>query len=909
MPSGKWLVLDDVVYTPSSGINGSVYLDLNQNCLKETNETGISGRSLLIQPGNIVVQTNSAGDWHLDSLPIGTYSISVDTSGSWISTCPTIQYFTYNGGSVFYAPDFGFVSTTPCATANVSIHMPFIRRGFSNQRVYVQACNEQISTRILNSAYTVVELDQHLTVQAASNTYTSLGNNRFQVNLGNLAPGQCSNIWFDCQVSMNTVLGQTLCMNAVMYPIDSCSLNQTPEPFTPGTVSPCNTPWDRSSLRVEGECVNDSIRFVIYNTGSSSNGNMTCFAPVRLYIDGQYVMLDSIQLAGGDSAVFMFSGDGRTWRLEADQHPLHPGFSHPNASVELCGNAANWIPNLINNMPQDDIDPAIDIYCGITTGSYDPNDKTGFPLGLGTTHDILPNQDIEYLIRFQNTGTDTAFTIVIRDTLQNDFDLFSVRSGVSSNNYEFRMYGPRVLEWTFNNIMLPDSNVNEPASHGFVKFTVKQNRDLPIGTLLENSAAIYFDFNPPIITNTYFHTIDTPRPAAQIVRQTISTAACNSYNFHGYNFAAPGNYFVPVSNNGIDSLYILQLTDLATNNTINTVVCGSYTLNGQNYTSSGTYTQSFTNAAGCDSTITLNLTILNNNALILNETACDSYMLNGQNYTASGTYSITIPNSVGCDSVITLNLNINNSSNHVIDESSCGFYSLNGMIYTSSGTYTQILTNAAGCDSIITLKVAIFNNSNTVLTESACTEYTLNGQTYTRSGTYNQMFTNASGCDSLVTLNLTLVDTSISINNNILTANTANATYQWLDCDNGFAPISGATGQTFEPTANGSYAVQIINGGCTVQSGCFNYVNTAITAHELSGINVYPNPTTGKLNLDFGNLQQVSTQLIDLNGRLLMQLFFENQNGQIDMTELPAGMFFLRISSNGKTETIRVVKH
>jgi uncharacterized repeat protein (TIGR01451 family) len=156
----------------------------------------------------------------------------------------------------------------------------------------------------------------------------------------------------------------------------------------------------------------------------------------------------------------------------------------------------------------DDADPFVDIYCGLVTGSYDPNDKTGYPLGIGSTHDILPNQEIEYLIRFQNTGTDTAFTVVIRDTLSMDFDIFSVRSGAASNDYSFRMYGPRVLEWTFSNIMLPDSIVNEAGSHGFVKFNVKQQRDLANGTVLENSAAIYFDFNAPIFTNTSLHTVN-----------------------------------------------------------------------------------------------------------------------------------------------------------------------------------------------------------------------------------------------------------------------------------------------------------------------------------------------------------------------------------------------------------------
>ena len=218
-----------------------------------------------------------------------------------------------------------------------------------------------------------------------------------------------------------------------------------------------------------------------------------------------------VKLNGNDSLVITFLSDGRTWRLEADQHPLHPGNSHPNATVEACGNAtlitANWTPNLVATMPQDDADPVVDIYCGVVSGSYDPNDKTGYPTGVDFGHYILPNQQMQYVIRFQNTGTDTAFKVVIRDTLETDLNIFSVVSGVSSHNYSFRMYGPRILEWTFNNIMLPDSFNSEPNSHGFVTFTVEQNENLPSGTSIDNSAAIYFDFNAPVITNTSHHEI------------------------------------------------------------------------------------------------------------------------------------------------------------------------------------------------------------------------------------------------------------------------------------------------------------------------------------------------------------------------------------------------------------------
>jgi uncharacterized repeat protein (TIGR01451 family) len=185
----------------------------------------------------------------------------------------------------------------------------------------------------------------------------------------------------------------------------------------------------------------------------------------------------------------------------------HPGNSQPNAFVERCGNAANWTPGEVNDYPQDDADPVIDIFCEEVSGSYDPNDKRGYPNGVTNMNYIQPNQQLQYVIRFQNTGNDTAFTVVIRDTLDTDLNIFTVTSGVSSHNYEFRMYGPRVLEWTFNNINLPDSTIDQVGSNGFVTFHVEQNPNLSPGTVITNDADIYFDFNDPITTNTTVHRI------------------------------------------------------------------------------------------------------------------------------------------------------------------------------------------------------------------------------------------------------------------------------------------------------------------------------------------------------------------------------------------------------------------
>jgi len=492
-----------------TSIYGSVYQDFNQNCIIDSNDINLAGRSLLINPGNIIVQTDNSGVWGLDSLPIGNYTITVDTSGPWLPTCPITQNFTVvHPDSLLLAPPFGFISTSPCPSPRVTINAPFLRPGFSNQRVYVQACNDNLATNPLDSGYVIIELDSSLTVQSSSLSYSSLGNNQYQVDLSTINTGNCIDFWLECTLSPSTILGQSICMSATLLPIDSCVLDNIPNSYLSNTISPCTLPWDHSSLQVTGSCVNDSVRFVIQNTGLPVMGDMDCYAPMRLYIDGLYTLLDSIQLAGGDSIVFMFDGNGQTIRLEADQHPLHPGNSHPNASIELCGNPTNWTSNLINTLPHDDANPFVDIFCGIARGSYDPNDKRGFPLGVGNNHTILPNQDLEYVIRFQNTGTDTAFTVVIRDTLAIDLDILSVHAGVSSHDYEFKMYGSRILEWAFNNIMLPDNTTNEPASNGFVTFTVQQVSNLPNNTIIENSAGIYFDFNPPIITNTSIHTVN-----------------------------------------------------------------------------------------------------------------------------------------------------------------------------------------------------------------------------------------------------------------------------------------------------------------------------------------------------------------------------------------------------------------
>ncbi|MBK8228275.1 MAG: SprB repeat-containing protein [Flavobacteriales bacterium] len=138
----------------------------------------------------------------------------------------------------------------------------------------------------------------------------------------------------------------------------------------------------------------------------------------------------------------------------------------------------------------------------LVTGSYDPNDKLAATSSGWSDELYYIDQDewIDYTIRFQNTGTDTAFTVVITDTLAAELDMASFQQRVASHAFEVAFKPGRVVEWTFADILLPDSNVNEPASHGSVQFRIRPAQPLLAGTVIENIANIYFDFNDPVIT-------------------------------------------------------------------------------------------------------------------------------------------------------------------------------------------------------------------------------------------------------------------------------------------------------------------------------------------------------------------------------------------------------------------------
>ena len=250
-------------------------------------------------------------------------------------------------------------------------------------------------------------------------------------------------------------------------------------------------------------------------------------------------------------------------------------------------------------------------------------------------------------------------------------------------------------------------------------------------------------------------------------------AVCGSFSWYEHaNMTASGSVnhtFVNGNANGCDSVVTLHLTILQCSTT-DVEACDSYTWHGTLYNTTGTY---------IDGTDTLNLTIKNSTNSVETVTACDSYTWHGTAYnTSNNTATFTTTNAAGCDSVVTLNLTINNSANSVETVSACDSYTWHGTTYTASNnTATYTTTTTAGCDSVVTLNLTINTASTGVETVTACDSYTWHGTTYTTSNnTATYTTANAAGCDSVVTLNLT-ISNSTSATETV----TACDSYSWND--------------------------------------------------------------------------------------------------------------------------------
>ena len=287
----------------------------------------------------------------------------------------------------------------------------------------------------------------------------------------------------------------------------------------------------------------------------------------------------------------------------------------------------------------------------------------------------------------------------------------------------------------------------------------------------------------------------------------------------------------------------------------------------------------------------------------------DSITVGTNTYNATGTYTDVFATSSLCDSTVITKLTVGplilwQQAFTICDSDSI---TVGSSTYNTSGNYTDTLTASNGCDSTVYTNLTVNASNHTYDTISACNSYTWNGNTYTESGTYQNAATNAFGCDSMSTLDLTIdsVDNGIINSSPTLSAVESGATYQWLDCDNGYAIIQGETNQSFTPASSGSYAVTITKNSCTDTSTCETVTIVSVTKNEIPGLFIHPNPTKDQITIDIkGYSGPIDVAVYDLSGKKIEATHLRT----INLNDYPTGTYLFKISYGNAVEDIKVIK-
>lgn len=481
--------------------------------------------------------------------------------------------------------------------------------------------------------------------------------------------------------------------------------------------------------------------------------------------------------------------------------------------------------------------------------AYDPNDKSVTPSGVENEGYIPLGQELEYLIRFQNTGNDTAFTVTIKDQLDSNLDFSSVNP-ISSSHHPMIVNIDQngEIEFIFENIMLPDSNVDYLGSQGFLKFRVSQLPDLLPNTPIENTAEIYFDLNPPVYTNTVLNTIECytiPFPNIFYNSPNLEPGVEGDFSFQWYLdgeeiVGAVGDTLIPFT----DGNYSVSVVD--------TYNCSEISPDYYYFVS------------------TTNLPIIN---ICQN----DSVSIFGNYEFESALFIDTLFNVQGFDSLIYQQLIV-----HEADFIEFEFQACNGDSIQVGSSYffetvqiTDSLQSINGCDSIIVTSLNFYDYPEVTLSsfdiDTICIDfppYNLPlgfpaGGVYSGPGIINEVF---------------------------------------------YPENAGEGFHTIYYTVANDFGCQGTDSTSITVEFCLSTVNRIANLN----LEVYPNPTSGQIKFEKkGELNSdLEIFLFDSNSRLILEytLLKSHDYLEIDISNEPSGTYFVHIYMEKEKYMLKLVK-
>ncbi|MEM6394702.1 MAG: hypothetical protein AAF741_00040 [Bacteroidota bacterium] len=348
-----------------------------------------------------------------------------------------------------------------------------------------------------------IELDPALTLIGSTLPPSSQNGNLLIFDLADLAPNDSEEFTLTVMVSCGLVEEESISTRATILP----DFNATcaPEPMD----------WDGAIIEVEGECEGDSISFKIRNVGSMLESTLN-----YIVVEDQVLIRpavefnqDSFDMAIGQEILVREENTGGTFRLIAEQSPNYNGNLFPTAVVEGCeGGPIEFTTGAVAQFPDNDGNLNIDILTQevLVFDIEIPLALRAYPRGYQDSI-ITPTTDLEYTIFFGLGDTSTLERVVIRDTLSPMLDFNSLEVGASSHPYDFVLSQNGVLKITFDSIQLladgGTGGVDPSPRQGYVTYRLSQKPNNSVGTVINNRAAVYFDYREPVFTNRVRHVV------------------------------------------------------------------------------------------------------------------------------------------------------------------------------------------------------------------------------------------------------------------------------------------------------------------------------------------------------------------------------------------------------------------
>jgi uncharacterized repeat protein (TIGR01451 family) len=491
------------------------------------------------------VNTSGANPWYV-YLPVPVYNSIIGdgelAGGNANFFGPTVKVI--SGPDTVYNINnfYGFTVSNPCIYGTVT------------GRVYVDH-NNDCSFNAGDVALSSIPVDWDANLNSPSMTFSTAGG--FYSDGSGMYTAKVLESWMlDYSVYIPSSY-------QFIFPSTACS----PASYLFTTLPQTNADFSlQCSSNVDVQCyagssgiIRPNVPFYLFPSVSNT-GCDSASGQLKLVLDNRVTYNPALSSAPAP----VVSGDTLTWNYSNLTNLTAGGYWNSFfANVHLTPATSVTTGDMLcfrvlTGVPAADMDPSNNDYsfCLPVVNSYDPNFKEVAPVGAGPSGGILYFSDtvLTYTVHFQNTGTAAAYNISVIDTLDTSLIANSLQIVGSSHLVSPEWIAPGVVKFNFYNINLADSTSNEAASHGSVTFKVKRQYPLAFGTRIKNTAGIYFDFNPAVVTNTVSNLILEP---LGIDQATLNTAGISVYP----NPFEQSTAFV-ISSDKVGGVYSFELSDV-----------------------------------------------------------------------------------------------------------------------------------------------------------------------------------------------------------------------------------------------------------------------------------------------------------------------------------------------------------